>query len=148
MATVGQWIEGARLRTLPNAVAPVVVGTGAAAAIDGLVWWRAGLALFVALALIIGVNYANDYADGVRGTDRVRVGPVRLVGSGLAAPQTVKRAALVALGLAAVAGLVLVIGSQQWLMLAVGAACLPAAWFYTGGRRPYGYHALGELAVF
>jgi len=148
MATVGQWIEGARLRTLPNAVAPVVVGTGAAAAIDGLVWWRAGLALFVALALIIGVNYANDYADGVRGTDRVRVGPVRLVGSGLAAPASVKRAAYIALGAAAVAGLVLIIGSRQWPLLAVGALCLPAAWFYTGGRRPYGYRALGELAVF
>jgi 1,4-dihydroxy-2-naphthoate polyprenyltransferase len=148
MATVGQWIEGARLRTLPNAVAPVIVGSGAAAAVDGLVWWRAGLALFVSLALIIGVNYANDYADGVRGTDRVRVGPVRLVGSGLASPAAVKRAAIGALAVATVAGLVLVIGSRQWLMLLVGALCLPAAWFYTGGRRPYGYRALGELAVF
>ncbi|HET8643756.1 MAG TPA: 1,4-dihydroxy-2-naphthoate polyprenyltransferase [Pseudonocardiaceae bacterium] len=148
MATAGQWIEGARLRTLPNAVAPVVVGTGAAAAIDGLVWWRAGVALLVALALIIGVNYANDYADGVRGTDRIRVGPVRLVGSGLAAPESVKRAAYIALGVAAVAGLVLIIGSRQWLLLVIGALCLPAAWFYTGGKRPYGYRALGELAVF
>ena len=148
MATAGQWIEGARLRTLPNAVAPVVVGTGAAAAIDGLVWWRAGVALLVALALIIGVNYANDYADGVRGTDRIRVGPVRLVGSGLAAPESVKRAAYIALGVAAVAGLVLIIGSRQWLLLVIGALCLLAAWFYTGGKRPYGYRALGELAVF
>lgn len=148
MATAGQWIEGARLRTLPNAVAPVVVGTGAAAAIDGLVWWRAGVALLVALALIIGVNYANDYADGVRGTDRIRFGPVRLVGSGLAAPESVKRAAYIALGVAAVAGLVLIIGSRQWLLLVIGALCLPAAWFYTGGKRPYGYRALGELAVF
>ena len=148
MATVGQWIEGARLRTLPNAIAPVLVGTGAATAVDSLVWWRAGVALLVALALIIGVNYANDYADGVRGTDRVRVGPVRLVGSGLASPDAVRRAALVSLGIAAVAGLVLVIGSRRWLLLAVGALCLPAAWFYTGGKRPYGYRALGELAVF
>lgn len=148
MATIGQWIEGARPRTLPNAIAPVLVGTGLAAAVDGLVWWRAGTALFVALALIIGVNYANDYADGVRGTDRIRVGPVRLVGSGLASPAAVKRASYVALGAAAVAGLVLIIGSRQWLLLAVGALCIPAAWFYTGGKRPYGYRALGELAVF
>jgi 1,4-dihydroxy-2-naphthoate polyprenyltransferase len=148
MATVAQWIEGARLRTLPNAIAPVLVGTGAAAAVDGLVWWRALLALLVALALIIGVNYANDYADGVRGTDRVRVGPVRLVGSGLASPDAVKRAALAALLLAAVAGVALIVAAQRWWMLAVGALCLPAAWFYTGGKRPYGYRALGELAVF
>lgn len=148
MATIGQWIEGARPRTLPNAIAPVLVGTGLAAAVDGLVWWRAGTALFVALALIIGVNYANDYADGVRGTDRIRVGPVRLVGSGLASPAAVKRASYIALGAAAVAGLVLIIGSRQWLLLAVGALCIPAAWFYTGGKRPYGYRALGELAVF
>jgi 1,4-dihydroxy-2-naphthoate polyprenyltransferase len=148
MATVGQWIEGARPRTLPNAIAPVLVGSGAAAAVGGLVWWQAALALFVALALIIGVNYANDYADGVRGTDRVRVGPLRLVGSGLAAPKSVRRAALIALGTAAVAGLVLIIATQKWLMLAIGALCLPAAWFYTGGKRPYGYHALGELGAF
>lgn len=148
MATLGQWIEGARPRTLPNAIAPVLVGSGAAAAVGGLVWWQAGLALFVALALIIGVNYANDYADGVRGTDRVRVGPLRLVGSGLAAPKSVRWAALIALGTAAVAGLVLIVATQRWLMLAVGVLCLPAAWFYTGGKRPYGYHALGELAVF
>jgi 1,4-dihydroxy-2-naphthoate octaprenyltransferase len=148
MATVGQWIEGARPRTLPNAIAPVLVGSGAAAAVGGLVWWQAALALLVALTLIVGVNYANDYADGVRGTDRVRVGPVRLVGSGLASPESVRRAALIALGTAAIAGLVLIVATQRWLMLAVGALCLPAAWFYTGGKRPYGYHALGELAVF
>jgi len=148
MATIGQWIEGARPRTLPNAIAPVMVGSGAAAAVGGLVWWQAALALLVALALIIGVNYANDYADGVRGTDRVRVGPVRLVGSGLASPQSVRLAALVALGIAAIAGLVLIVATQKWLLLAAGALCLLAAWFYTGGKRPYGYHALGELAVF
>jgi 1,4-dihydroxy-2-naphthoate polyprenyltransferase len=148
MATVGQWIEGARPRTLPNAIAPVLVGSGVAAAVSGLVWWQAALAQLVALALIIGVNYANDYADGVRGTDRVRVGPLRLVGSGLASPESVRRAALIALGIAAIAGMALIVATQKWLMLAVGALCLPAAWFYTGGKRPYGYHALGELAVF
>jgi len=148
VATIGQWIEGARPRTLPNAIAPVLVGSGAAAAVGSLVWWQAALALLVALALIVGVNYANDYADGVRGTDRVRVGPVRLVGSGLASPGSVRLAALIALGIGAIAGLVLIVATQKWLMLAVGALCLPAAWFYTGGRRPYGYHALGEFAVF
>jgi 1,4-dihydroxy-2-naphthoate octaprenyltransferase len=148
MATLGQWVEGARLRTLPNAIAPVLVGTGLAAAINAFVWWGAALALLVALALIIGVNYANDYADGVRGTDRVRVGPVRLVGSGLASPWKVRLASFVALGLAAGAGVALVVLTRHWVLLGVGALCLPAAWFYTGGRKPYGYRALGELAVF
>jgi 1,4-dihydroxy-2-naphthoate polyprenyltransferase len=148
MATVVQWIEGARPRTLPNAIAPVLVGTGAAAAIGSMVWWIALLALAVSLALIIGVNYANDYSDGVRGTDRVRVGPLRLVGSGLATPTAVRTAALCSLGVAALAGLALVVASRRWWLFGVGALCLVGAWFYTGGRRPYGYRALGELAVF
>ncbi|HEY0637452.1 MAG TPA: 1,4-dihydroxy-2-naphthoate polyprenyltransferase [Pseudonocardiaceae bacterium] len=148
MATIAQWIEGARPRTLPNAVAPVLVGTGAAAAVDSFVWWLAALALLVSLALIVGVNYANDYSDGVRGTDRVRVGPLRLVGSGVATPESVKSAAMISLVVAAVAGVALVVTSQRWPLLGIGAFCLLAAWFYTGGRRPYGYRALGELAVF
>ena len=148
MPTVAQWIEGARPRTLPNAIAPVLVGTGAAAAADGMVWWLAVLALMVSVSLIVGVNYANDYSDGVRGTDRVTVGPLRLVGSGLAAPEVVKKAAMSALAVAAVAGLALVVASRMWWLLVPGALCLVGAWFYTGGKRPYGYRALGELAVF
>ena len=148
MATVAQWIEGARPRTLPNAISPVLVGTGAAAQIDGMVWWLALLALVVSVSLIVGVNYANDYSDGVRGTDRVRVGPLRLVGSGLATPEAVRRAAMSSLAVAAVAGLALVVASRKWLLLIPGALCLLGAWFYTGGKRPYGYRALGELAVF
>jgi 1,4-dihydroxy-2-naphthoate octaprenyltransferase len=148
MPTVGQWIEGARPRTLPNAIAPVLVGTGAAAAVGGMVWWLAVLAMVVSVSLIVGVNYANDYSDGIRGTDRVRVGPLRLVGSGVAPPEAVRAAAMRALGVAAVAGLALVVASQAWLLLAPGGLCLIGAWGYTGGRRPYGYRALGELAVF
>jgi 1,4-dihydroxy-2-naphthoate octaprenyltransferase len=147
-ATKAPWIEGARPRTLPNAIAPVLVGTGAAAAVGGMVWWLAVLAQVVALALIVGVNYANDYSDGIRGTDQVRVGPQRLVGSGLAAPETVRSAAMSALVVASVAGLAVVVASRKWWLLAVGALCLLGAWFYTGGGRPYGYRALGELAVF
>ncbi|WP_040696157.1 1,4-dihydroxy-2-naphthoate polyprenyltransferase [Nocardia vinacea] len=147
MATAAQWIEGARPRTLPNAIAPVLAGTGAAASIDGAVWWKAVLALLVSLALIIGVNYANDYSDGIRGTDDVRVGPLRLVGQKLASPATVKNAAIISLAIGAVFGLVLVIATAWWLLL-VGLACLAGAWFYTGGRKPYGYSGFGELAVF
>ncbi len=145
--TAAQWAAGARLRTLPAGVAPVVAGTGAAAAIDGAVWWRAGLALVVALGLQVGVNYANDYSDGVRGTDTGRVGPLRLVGSGVASPGAVKRAALLAFGVAATAGLALAAVTSWWLLL-VGAAALVAAWSYTGGARPYGYRGLGEVSVF
>jgi 1,4-dihydroxy-2-naphthoate polyprenyltransferase len=148
MPTIAQWIEGARPRTLPNAIAPVLVGTGAAASVDAAVWWLAALALVVSLSLIVGVNYANDYSDGVRGTDRVRVGPLRLVGSGLAEPDAVKGAALSALVVAAAAGLAIVVASRRWWLLVPGALCLVGAWFYTGGTRPYGYRALGELAVF
>ncbi|WP_433758699.1 1,4-dihydroxy-2-naphthoate polyprenyltransferase [Nocardia sp. CA-135398] len=147
MATAAQWIEGARPRTLPNAIAPVLAGTGAAASIDGAVWWKAVLALLVSLALIVGVNYANDYSDGIRGTDDVRVGPLRLVGQKLASPAAVKNAAIISLAVGAVFGLVLVIATAWWLLL-VGAACLAGAWYYTGGRKPYGYSGFGELAVF
>ncbi|HET6697852.1 MAG TPA: 1,4-dihydroxy-2-naphthoate polyprenyltransferase [Nocardioidaceae bacterium] len=147
MATPAQWLEGARPRTLPAAVSPVLAGTGVAAYLDQAVWWKALLALVVALALQVGVNYANDYSDGVRGTDADRVGPLRLVGSGAARPATVKAAAFACFGLAAVVGLVLAVTTAWWLV-AVGLACMVAAWFYTGGSRPYGYRGLGEVMVF
>ena len=147
MASVAQWISGARPRTLPNAVAPVIAGTGAAAWLHAAVWWKALLALAVALALIIGVNYANDYSDGIRGTDDERAGPLRLVGSRLAAPRSVLAAAIVSLTVGAVAGLVLALLTAPWL-IAVGAACIAGAWLYTGGSKPYGYAGFGEVAVF
>ncbi|GLW08482.1 1,4-dihydroxy-2-naphthoate octaprenyltransferase [Microtetraspora sp. NBRC 13810] len=146
--TPAQWVAGARPRTLPAAVVPVVVGTGVAVSTGGAVWWRALLALAVALLLQIGVNYANDYSDGIRGTDKVRVGPLRLVGSGVAAPRAVLTAALACFLAAAVAGLALVVVTGAWWLLAVGALSIAAAWFYTGGSRPYGYRALGEVSVF
>jgi 1,4-dihydroxy-2-naphthoate octaprenyltransferase len=148
VATLAQWVEGARPRTLPAAVAPVAVGTGAAVGLGATEPVRALLALVVALALQVGVNYANDYSDGVRGTDTDRVGPLRLVGSGVAAPAAVRNAALAALGVAAVTGFVLVALSGSWWLLLVGAAAVVAAWTYTGGRRPYGYAGLGEVFVF
>jgi 1,4-dihydroxy-2-naphthoate octaprenyltransferase len=141
------WVAGARPRTLPAAVVPVAVGSGVAAQYHAFVAWRAGLALIVALALQIGVNYANDYSDGIKGTDEQRVGPIRLVGSGLAAPRKVLLAAWLSFLVAGVAGLVLAIVVSWWL-LALGAAAIAAAWFYTGGSRPYGYHGLGEVSVF
>ncbi len=147
MATTAQWVEGARPRTLPNAIAPVLAGSGAAAALDAFSPGKALLALVVALALIIGVNYANDYSDGIRGTDDERVGPLRLVGSRVAAPQQVKAAALACFAVAAVAGLVLALTTAWWLV-AVGALCVAGAWFYTGGSKPYGYSGFGEIAVF
>ncbi|WP_329482335.1 1,4-dihydroxy-2-naphthoate polyprenyltransferase [Kribbella sp. NBC_01510] len=147
MATPAQWIEGARPRTLPAAISPVLVGTGAAAYLDGFVWWKALLALGVALALQIGVNYANDYSDGIRGTDENRVGPLRLVGSKVATPRQVKTAAFTCFGVGAVLGVILCATSNWWLLVA-GAASLIGAWFYTGGKRPYGYRALGEVSVF
>ena len=147
MATIAQWVEGARPRTLPNAVAPVIVGTGAAAWLHGAVWWKALLALVVAVALIVGVNYANDYSDGIRGTDDVRTGPLRLVGSRLASPRAVLTAAVASLAVGASAGLALALVSQPWL-IAVGVACIAGAWLYTGGSKPYGYLGLGEVAVF
>ncbi|MDA3628102.1 1,4-dihydroxy-2-naphthoate polyprenyltransferase [Saccharopolyspora sp. WRP15-2] len=148
MATVAQWIEGARIRTFPNAIAPVLAGTGAAAGVDGFNPLIAVLALVVSMFLIIGVNFANDYSDGIRGTDDDRVGPFRLVGSGAAEPGSVRTAAWTCFGLAAIAGLGVVYLSGQWWMLAVGALCIAGAWYYTGGKRPYGYAGFGELAVF
>jgi 1,4-dihydroxy-2-naphthoate polyprenyltransferase len=152
VATASQWIQGARPRTLPAALSPVIAGTGVAVYLDGWhdpgeVWWKALLALLVALALQVGVNYANDYSDGIRGTDDQRVGPLRLTGSRLAAPRAVKRAAFACFAVAAVAGIVLAAATAWWLVL-VGALCILAAWYYTGGRRPYGYLGLGEVMVF
>ncbi|VEG45717.1 1,4-dihydroxy-2-naphthoate octaprenyltransferase [Mycolicibacterium flavescens] len=147
MATFAQWVEGARPRTLPNAIAPVIAGTGAAAWLQAACWWKALLALAVAVAMIVGVNYANDYSDGIRGTDDVRAGPLRLVGSKIATPRAVLTAAVVSLAVAAIAGLVLAAVSAPWL-LAVGAVCIAGAWLYTGGSKPYGYLGLGEVAVF
>jgi len=146
--TTQLWIEGARLRTLPAAIAPVAAGSGAAAALGSFNLVRALLALGVALALQVGVNYANDYSDGVRGTDDARVGPARLVASGQVSPRSVKYAAFACFGLAAVLGLILVILAQQWWLLAAGAVAILAAWGYTGGKNPYGYRGLGEVGVF
>jgi 1,4-dihydroxy-2-naphthoate polyprenyltransferase len=147
VATPAQWLAGARPRTLPAAVAPVFVGTGTAAALDGFRAVPAVLALVVALALQVGVNYANDYSDGRRGTDTDRVGPMRLVGSGAARPGQVLAAALTAFAVAGLAGLALAALSSWWLV-AVGAVCIVSAWTYTGGPLPYGYRALGEVFVF
>ncbi len=147
MATPADWLAGARPRTLPAAVAPVLAGTAVAAFVGSGVWWKALLALVVSLALQVGVNYANDYSDGIRGTDAERVGPMRLVGSGAATPRAVKRAAFLSFGTAAAAGLVLAVTTSWWLV-AVGVLCILAAWFYTGGSRPYGYLGLGEVMVF
>ena len=147
MADLRTWFAGARPRTLPAAVVPVVVGSGVAFGYGKFSPWRAALALLVALSLQVGVNYANDYSDGIRGTDEVRVGPVRLVGSGLARPKHVLAAAFGCFLVAGIAGLVLAAVSSWWLVL-LGAAAVAAAWFYTGGSRPYGYRALGELSVF
>ncbi len=148
MATTAQWIAGARPRTLTAAFAPVAVGTGLAASAGAANAVRAILALLVAVALQVGANYANDYSDGVRGTDTTRVGPVRLVGQELASAERVRIAALAAFGLAAVFGLALVALTAQWWLLLVGAASIAAGWWYTGGSRPYGYRGLGEVFVF
>jgi 1,4-dihydroxy-2-naphthoate octaprenyltransferase len=126
----------------------VAAGTGAAVALGGFSWWRALLALVVALALQIAVNYANDYSDGIRGTDADRVGPLRLTGSGVASPASVKAAAFACFAVGAVAGLALVVAIGAWWLLLVGALCIVAAWYYTGGAKPYGYRGLGELSVF
>jgi 1,4-dihydroxy-2-naphthoate octaprenyltransferase len=149
-ATVADWVSASRWRTLPLSIAPVAAGTGAAVVADGGVFheYRIPLCLAVALFLQLAVNYANDYSDGIRGTDSFRVGPARLTGSGAAKPRTVLAVALVFFALAAVAGLALVVLSQQWWLLAVGAVAIAAAWFYTGGKRPYGYAGLGEVGVF
>jgi 1,4-dihydroxy-2-naphthoate polyprenyltransferase len=148
VATPRQWLEGARPRTLPAAISPVVAGSGIAAHEGAFHLVAALLCLVVALALQVGVNYANDYSDGVRGTDAQRVGPMRLVGSGAAEPGHVKAAAFGCFALAGLAGLGLVLLTQLWWLLIVGAAAIAAAWFYTGGTRPYGYLGLGEVFVF
>ena len=138
---MNKWVAGARPRTLPVSAAPVFVGTCAAVQVaDDVIWWRAGAALVVALSLQVGVNYANDYSDGVRGTDTDRRGPIRLVASGLASPASVKRAAGLAFLLAAVVGLVLALVVNPWLLL-IGVAAVAAAVLYTGGPKPYGYLA-------
>ena len=146
--TFAIWMTGARPRTLPAAIAPILAGVASAAAVGQHDLIAALLAAVVSLALQVGVNYANDYSDGVRGTDDDRVGPTRLVASGLASASAVKRAAFISFGVAAVAGLVLVVLSGLWWLLALGGACILAAWFYTGGKRPYGYLGFGELMVF
>ncbi|CAM3104133.1 1,4-dihydroxy-2-naphthoate polyprenyltransferase [Actinomyces slackii] len=141
------WAEVVRLRTLPAAVAPVILGAGAAAGLGAFSPVRTLLAAGVALALQIGCNLANDYSDGIRGTDHDRVGPPRLTASGVP-PRAVKQAAFGCFGIAALLGLALIVLSGQWWMLALGAAAIAAAWYYTGGARPYGYAGLGEVAVF
>ncbi|KQU64703.1 1,4-dihydroxy-2-naphthoate polyprenyltransferase [Phycicoccus sp. Root101] len=148
MATLSQWIAGARPRTLPAAVAPVVVGTAAAAPLDEANFGLGLLAVLVSLGLQVGVNYANDYSDGIRGTDADRVGPIRLVGQHKADPQNVKLMAFAFFGAAALVGLALVAISQTWIMIPLGALAVIAAWKYTGGDNPYGYRGLGELYVF
>lgn len=149
------WVAGARPRTLPAAIAPILAGAAGALAVDGSSTLGAGrfwavtlLCAVVALALQVGVNYSNDYSDGIRGTDDDRVGPVRLVASGLASAGAVKLAAFASFGVAAVAGLVVVALTGHWWLILVGVACIVAAWYYTGGRQPYGYLGLGEIMVF
>lgn len=148
MATPVEWLSAARPRTLPAAVAPVLVGTGAAAQLGAASIPRALLAAGVALFLQVGVNFANDYSDGIRGTDVDRVGPLRLTASAAARPGQVRAAAFAAFGVAAALGVALVALSGHWWLLAVGAAAIAAAWYYTGGRHPYGYLGLGEVGVF
>ncbi|HLS63875.1 MAG TPA: 1,4-dihydroxy-2-naphthoate polyprenyltransferase [Ruania sp.] len=148
MPSLHDWLDGARPRTLPAAVAPVLAGTGAAALAQSASVPRALLAAGVALALQVAVNFANDYSDGIRGTDDVRVGPARLTATGQVAPAAVKRAAMLSFAVAAVLGVVLCAVAGTWWLLAVGGVCIVAAWYYTGGRRPYGYAGLGELSVF
>jgi 1,4-dihydroxy-2-naphthoate octaprenyltransferase len=146
--SAADWLAGARLRTLPLALAPVFLGAASAqwaGAFDAVLFL---LCVVVALALQVGVNYANDYSDGIRGTDAARVGPARLTGSGRVEPAKVKRAALVSFGVAILAGLALVLVSQLWVFLGIGTLALVAAWFYTGGRSPYGYQGFGEIVVF
>jgi 1,4-dihydroxy-2-naphthoate polyprenyltransferase len=142
------WVEGARLRTLPLAIAPVAIGAGAADSVQAFDLTLTLLALAVALSLQIGVNFANDYSDGIRGTDDYRVGPLRLTGSKSVKPEAVKLAAFAFFGLAAVSGLAIVLITGFYWLIAVGVAAIVAAWFYTGGKSPYGYAGLGELAVF
>lgn len=148
MATASEWLAGARPRTLPAAVAPILVGTGAAAQAGGAHAGRALLAAGIGLALQIAVNYANDYSDGIRGTDVNRVGPMRLTASGAAPPRQVRDAAFAAFGVATALGLWLIVLTEAWWLVAVGVLCIVGGWTYTGGRKPYGYLGLGEVAVF
>lgn len=148
MAAFKDWLEGARLRTLPAAVAPVLIGTGAAYEVGSGSIPRALLAAGVALSFQVGVNFANDYSDGVRGTDDVRTGPPRLTGGGLVEPRTVKLMAFASLALGGLLGLILIAVSGAWGLLAAGVLAVIAAWYYTGGSRPYGYMGLGEVFVF
>ena len=148
MATRAQWIAATRPKTLPAAAAPVVVGAALAYNSGAFNLRLSLLSAVVALMLQIGVNYSNDYSDGVRGTDEVRVGPTRLVGQGLATAAEVKRAAFLAFGVAAVDGLLMILLTGHWWLLLVGALAILSAWFYTGGKSPYGYMGLGELFVF
>ena len=147
--TARDWIGAARLRTLPLAITPILVGTGAAIlVVDVFHWVIALFCLIVSVSLQIGVNYANDYSDGIRGTDDFRVGPARLTAGRKVKPRTVLIVALAFFAIAAIAGLAITIRTQQWWLIAAGAVCILAAWFYTGGKRPYGYYGLGELFVF
>jgi 1,4-dihydroxy-2-naphthoate polyprenyltransferase len=146
--TLVEWVHGARLRTLPLAFAPVVLGSASAYLYDSLNLLVAVLALLVALGLQIGVNYSNDYSDGIRGTDDFRVGPARLTGSGAANPKAVLAVAVMFFVFAGLAGLAIVVVTGKWWLVLIGAFAIVAAWFYTGGKRPYGYRGLGELAVF
>jgi 1,4-dihydroxy-2-naphthoate octaprenyltransferase len=148
VATAAQWIAGARPRTLPVAVAPVIIGSAAAYDLGSFKPLNAVLAALVAALLQVGVNYANDYSDGIRGTDDIRVGPLRLVGSGVASPRRVKLAAFLAFGAAMIAGLALILLSQSYWLALVGLGCVFAAWGYTGGKNPYGYLGLGDVFVF
>ncbi|HLX78850.1 MAG TPA: 1,4-dihydroxy-2-naphthoate polyprenyltransferase [Acidimicrobiales bacterium] len=147
MASRTEWVGAARPRTLGAALSAVAVGIGVGEATRHVVVWRAVAALVVALCMQIGTNFANDYSDGVRGTDARRVGPRRLVASGLASPRSVRRVAMAAFFVGAATGLGLAVAVAWWL-IPVGAACIAAGWFYTGGPRPYGYSGLGELFVF
>ena len=146
--TLSIWLAGARPRTLPAAIAPILAGAASAAAAGSIDLLITALCAVVALALQVGVNYANDYSDGVRGTDDDRVGPTRLVASGLAPARAVKAAAFGAFAFAGVVGLVVVALSGQWWLIGVGALSILAAWYYTGGAKPYGYLGLGEVMVF
>ena len=148
MASITEWIVGARVRTLPLALSPVILGSAIAHSIDGFDPLIAFLALAVAVFLQLGVNFSNDYSDGVRGTDDFRVGPQRLTGSGAVEPKKVLFAALILFALAALSGLVIVVLTSQWWLLIIGALAVLAAWYYTGGKNPYGYAGLGELSVF
>lgn len=147
--SINLWIQGARPKTLPAAIAPVVVGAACAQLESSTQnnWLNAVFALVVSLALQVAVNYANDYSDGIRGTDKNRVGPLRLVGSGAKKPADVKKATILAFGVAAVFGFVLAATTTWWLLL-IGVFCFLAGWFYTGGKHPYGYLGFGEVFVF